>query len=117
MRLTILCATLALTFVAPLAANAADSDDAMTAATSNYGVVVCRVARPNEKINARMVNRPTSLVCKPIDPAGSMATIANVKAKSPERLGPNLSGTLSPLQVDRAWRRYLDKTFMIDHSS
>ncbi len=117
MKMTILGAAAVLVLFAPLAASAADSEASMTAATSNCGVVICGVPKGDEKSNARMVNRSTSLVCKPIDPAGDMSTLATVKAMRPEQLGPDLSRALSPQQIDHAWRRYLDQTFMIDHSS
>ncbi|GAC1426654.1 MAG: hypothetical protein NVSMB5_21260 [Candidatus Velthaea sp.] len=117
MKLLNALAALTALLALPLTASAADTDmDSANAANSNYGVVVCRVAKSGEKINARMVNRATSLVCKPIDPQGSMATIAMVKAKSPSKFGPNLSAALTPDQVNRAWQRYIDKTFMIDHT-
>ena len=117
MKIALFAAALAVSATAPLAARADDaSGTANVTSTSNYGVVICRVARSGEKTNARMINRPTTLVCKPIDPEGNMATIATVRAKSPAAFGPNLSKSLTPDQVNLAWQHYIDKTFMIDHT-
>jgi len=82
-----------------------------------YATLVCRAARTGEQPNATMVANTTPLLCKTIDPRGSMKTIATVEAKTARELGPNLSMTLSSEQINEAWERYLQQTFNIDRSS
>ncbi len=88
-----------------------------TPAPTPYATLVCRAARTGEQPNAMMVANTTPLLCKTIDPRGSMKTIATVEAKTPRELGPNLSMALSSQQTNDAWERYLQQTFNIDRSS
>ena len=116
MKISILAATLVAALALPIAAFASDDDSAMTTTATSpnaYGVVVCRVAKPGEKINARMVNQPLTLVCKPLDPKAKMATIGKVVAMSPKKMGPDLTGVLTVEQANAAWTAYLDRTLMI----
>ncbi|GAC1409176.1 MAG: hypothetical protein NVSMB64_17890 [Candidatus Velthaea sp.] len=99
---------------AAVPALAADTDTAASAAaSSNEGVIICRVAKGDEKPNARIMIAATTLVCKPIDSKVSIRMIGKVKTRSVRQMGPNLAGTLTPGQMDAAWHKYLDSMFNI----
>lgn len=116
MKLSIFATTIALCSLLPVAALASDAPDTSAVLeTSNYGVVVCRVAKTGEKVNARMVNQPLELVCKPLDPTAKMATIGTVVAQA-SRMGPDLTGAITTDQLNAAWTRYVNKLIMIDRT-
>jgi len=81
--------------------------------------LLCRPALANETAVAKMVESSTTLVCKPFAVRmrmrdGSMKVIGNAAAKA--QPGPDLSGALTPQQVNAACVRWIEETFHVDHS-
>ncbi|GAC1539532.1 MAG: hypothetical protein NVS2B17_14910 [Candidatus Velthaea sp.] len=104
-----LVSALALAVFAGVASPALAADATTTPASSNEGVIVCRVAQSGEKPNARMMVADTTLICKPIDSKVSIRMIGRVKTKSVRQMGPVVSSALTPAQMDAAWHTYLNK--------
>ena len=116
LKLSIIATTIVLCSLLPVASLASEApDESVVTDASNYGVVVCRVAKTGENVNARMVNQPLALVCKPLDPTAKMATIGTVVAQAP-RMAPDLTGALTTEQLNAAWTRYINKLIMIDRT-
>ncbi len=90
--------------------------DAVRAASSNEGTLICRVTQSGEAANAKMIGAPTTLVCKPLDPGVTLKTIGTVKSRSVREMGPDLTGALTPAQVDAAWKKHVEAMIQIDRT-
>jgi hypothetical protein len=83
-------------------AQTAPPTNAASSATSMMATMVCRPAMSGERATAMMMDKSTSLVCKP------MAAMTNAG-----KMGPDLSHALTPEQIDAAWRAYYNMIFNI----
>jgi hypothetical protein len=71
----------------------------MNSATS--ATMVCRTASGNERPTAIMMDKKTAMVCK------TLPDMTKPKA------GPDLSGALTPDQVNAAWRKFFEMTINV----
>ena len=99
------------------AAASAPSPAGADDATATMSTFVCRESLPSEAPTAKMVNSPTTLVCRPLvytirGEDGTMRTIGTASAKVP--LGPDLSKALTPQQFETAYSQWLERTLKID---
>lgn len=72
-----------------------------TADSAMNGTMVCRQASGNERPSAMMMDKKTAIVCK------ALPDMTKPKA------GPDLSGALTPDQVDAAWRKFFTTTIVV----
>ncbi len=109
-----ICSVLAASLAVGFASQAAG---AQSAPADRAATFVCRPAATSEAPSAKMIASATLLVCEPLAITlpmsdGSMKTIGSTTAKP--RPGPDLTGALTPQQVQTAYNRWLLKTLDID---
>lgn len=85
----------------PTIARAAES----AASAALEATVVCRPATAKEHGNAMMMAGHAMMTCKPI-------AFMKPTAKEAE-FGPDLSKTLTPEQIDAAWRTWVEKQLSV----
>jgi hypothetical protein len=106
-----------------LSAALAASSLSVVAQTTNHvpmeASLICRQARADETVTARMVSTSMTLVCRPIAVSmrmsdGSMKIIGDVTAKP--QSGPDFSKALTPQQMQEACEKWLETVFHIDRN-
>jgi hypothetical protein len=108
-----LVAAMSVTLVAASVPFAAGAD----AEAPTMSTFACRESLPHEAPTAKMMDSPTTLVCRPIAVAirsgdGELRTIGNVTARPVP--GPDFSRALTPQQVDSTYTQWLEKFLNID---
>jgi hypothetical protein len=97
-----LAATVLLSMPGAVLAQTAMHDDAMHGDAAMHASMVCREAVAGEKPNAMMMAGSKGMVCKSL-----------AKEMSAKRMGPDLSGALTPAQIDAAWQKWLNTVIVI----
>jgi len=111
--------TAALTFFVALATWATATWAQSTMGEPMAATLLCRPALASETASAKMIVSSTTLVCKPFAVRlrmgdGEMKVIGNAAAKPAS--GPDLSGALTPQQINAACARWIEQTFHVDRS-